>query len=74
MVRYGGELSLVERNCFVISRSTVQFCPLAPCNTMGYEISLIAHFFWGYAGVRIVVNFSELMKGQAGPSCVATKM
>jgi len=27
-----------------------------------------------YAGVRIVVNFRELMKDQAGPSCVVTKM
>ena len=31
-------------------------------------------FYWGYAGVRIVVNFRELMKDQAGPSCVVTKM
>ena len=50
MVRYGGELSLVEQNCFVISRSAVQFRPLAPYNIMGYEIRLIAHFT--YVGTR----------------------
>ena len=39
MVKYDGELSLVERNCFLISRSTVHFCPMSPYNTMGYGLS-----------------------------------
>ena len=29
---------------FVISRSTVQFRPLAPYKTMGYRITSVAHF------------------------------
>jgi len=34
----------VERCCFVISRSAVQFRPLAPYKTIRYEIRLMAHF------------------------------
>ena len=35
---------------FVISRSTVQFRPLAPYNTVGYRIPSVANF--GYVGKR----------------------
>jgi len=36
VVKYGGYLRLVERNCFLISRSAVQFRPLAPYKMMTY--------------------------------------
>jgi len=44
VVKYGGYLRLVERNCFVISRSAVQFRPLAPYNTKAYGFYPIGLF------------------------------
>ena len=46
VVRYGGELSLVERNCSLISRSVVQFRPLAPYNTIYYGLDCIPFFIY----------------------------
>ena len=62
VVKYGGYLRLVGRNCFVISRLAVQFRPLAPYNIMGYELILIAHFYYVLVNVSSeILNICDLI-------------